>query len=99
MEEVITTQRELEDRLARMEATAAREGDAGDDQFSLRLLRKWSTPDLRRLESILEREGRGGPDSAITAAEQAWIDETSERATLELEAADASETAGRSQPG
>ena len=95
----MTTQRELEDRLARMEATAAREGDVGDDQFSLRLLRKWSTPDLRRLEIILEREERGGPDAAITAAEQAWIDETSERATLELEAADACETAGRSQPG
>ncbi len=95
----MTTQRELEDRVSRMEAIEARETDGADDQFSLRLLRKWSTPDLRRLEIILEREERGGPDAAITAAEQAWIDETSERATLELEAADACETAGRSQPG
>jgi hypothetical protein len=76
----MTTQRELEDRLSRMEATAAREGDAGDDQFSLRLLRKWSTPDLRRLEGLLARVESGDPSAALTVAEQAWIDQTTEGA-------------------
>ena len=76
----MTTQRELEDRLSRMEATTAREGDAGDDQFSLRLLRKWSTPDLRRLEGLIERVESGDPSAALTVAEQAWIDQTTKEA-------------------
>ncbi len=76
----MTTQRELEDRLSRMEATAAREGDAGDDQFSLRLLRKWSTPDLRRLEGLIERVESGDPSAALTVAEQEWVDETTKEA-------------------
>ena len=83
----MATKSELENRLLRMEATAAREGDAGDDHFSLRILRAWSTPDLRRLESILERAESGDPGAALTAAEQEWIDETMKRAAL---AADAS---------
>ncbi len=76
----MTTQRELEDRLSRMEATAAREGDAGDDQFSLRLLRRWSTPDLRRLEGLIERVESGDPSAALSAAEQEWIDQTTKEA-------------------
>ena len=72
----MTTQRELEDRLSRMEATTAREGDPGDDQFSLRLLRKLSTPDLRRLEGLLARVESGDPSVALTVAEQEWIDQT-----------------------
>ncbi len=64
-------------------------------------------PDLKRLESILEREESGDPDAAITAAEQAWIDENMKHAKviagapsdlpkrlLELEMASASETGG-----
>jgi len=77
---------ELENRLSRMEATAAREAGGADDAFSLRVLREWSVPDLKRLESILEREESGDPDAAITAAEQAWIDEANERATLAADA-------------
>ena len=76
----MTTQRELEDRLSRMEATAAREGDPGDDQFSLRLLRRWSTPDLRRLEGLIERVESGDPSAALTVAEQEWVDETTKEA-------------------
>ncbi len=76
----MTTQRELEDRLSRMEATAAREGDAGDDQFSLRLLRKWSTPDLRRLEGLLMRAESGDPSTALTVEEQEWIDQSMKEA-------------------
>ncbi len=82
----MTTQRELEDRLSRMEATAAREGDAGDDQFSLRLLRKWSTPDLRRLEGLIERVESGDPSAVLNAVEQEWIDETMKRAALAVDA-------------
>ena len=73
---------ELEDRLSRMEATAAREADAADDEFSLRVLREWSTPDLRRLESLLERVESGDPSAALSAAEEEWIDETMKRAAL-----------------
>ncbi len=82
----MATKGELEDRLSRIEAIEAREADAADDAFSLRVLREWSVPDLRRLETILEREESGDPDAAITAAEQAWIDETNERATLAADA-------------
>lgn len=82
----MATQGELEDRLSRMEATAAREGDAGDDQFSLRLLRKWSTPDLRRLEGLIERVETGDPSAALSAAERKWIDETMKRAALAVDA-------------
>ncbi len=82
----MATKSELENRLLRMEATAAREGDAGDDLFSLRLLRKWSTPDLRRLEGLVERVESGDPSAALSAAEQEWIDETMKRATLAVDA-------------
>ena len=97
----------LDDRLARMEATEAREADATEGEFSLKILRAWSTPDLKRLEGILERVESSDPGAAITAAEQAWIDETMKQAKviagapsdlakrlLELEMASASETGG-----
>ncbi len=70
----------LDDRLARMEAIEARETDGADDQFSLRLLRKWSTPDLRRLEGLIERVESGDPSAALTVAEQEWVDETTKEA-------------------
>ena len=70
----------LDDRLSRIEAIASRETDAAEDGFSLRVLRAWSTPDLRRLKSILERGEAGGPSEAITVSEQEWIDATMERA-------------------
>ena len=82
----MATKGELEDRLSRIEAIEAREADAADDAFSLRVLREWSVPDLKRLETILEREESGDPDAAITAAEQAWIDETMKRAALAVDA-------------
>ncbi len=97
----------LDDRLSKMEAITSRETDAADDGLSLRLLRAWSTQDLRRLETILERVDAGGPGAAITAAEQIWIDATMKHAeviagapsdlakrVVELERASESETAG-----
>ncbi len=96
----------LDDRVSRMEAIEARQADATEGEFSLKILRAWSTPDLKRLEGLLERVEAGDPSVALTAAEQEWIDETMEQASriagaprdlakrlLELEAADASETA------
>ncbi len=97
----------LDNRLARMEAIAAREAGATEGEFSLRILRAWSTPDLKRLEGILERVESGDAGAAITAAEQAWVDENMKHAKviagapsdlakrlLELEMAGASETGG-----
>lgn len=88
MEEIrlMASRGELEERLSRMEATAAREGNARDNQFSLRLLREWSTPDLRRLEGLIERVESGDPSAALSAAEQEWIDETMKRAALAVDA-------------
>lgn len=103
----MSSQRELEDRLSRIEAIRARQADAAEDGFSLRILRAWSLADLRRLEIILKRVEAGGPGAAITAAEQAWIDATMKEAKViadaprdlakrlvELEIASGSETAG-----
>ena len=71
----------LDDRVSRMEAIEARQADATEGEFSLKILRAWSTPDLLRLESILERVEAGDPSVALTAAEQEWIDETMEQAS------------------
>ena len=76
----------LDVRLRRMEAIASRETGATEGGYEMRILRAWSTPDLRRLESILERVESGDPDAAITAAEQVWIDETMKRAALAVDA-------------
>ena len=76
----------LDVRLSRMEAIASRETGATEGGYEMRILRAWSTPDLRRLESILERVESGDPDAAITAAEQVWIDEINERAALAADA-------------
>ncbi len=97
----------LNDRVSRMEAIEARETDWAGHQFSLQVLRAWSTSDLRRLEVILERAESGDPSAAITTAEQEWIDETMKHSRViadapsdlakrlvELERASASETAG-----
>ena len=97
----------IDDRLSRIEAIEAREADATDSGYEMRILRAWSTPDLRRLERLLERAESGDPSAALTASEQEWINETMEQAKViadaprdlakrivELEKASASETAG-----
>ncbi len=102
----MATKPSLDDRLSRMEAIQAREADATEGEYSLRILRGWSTPDLKRLEGLLERVEAGDQSAALTAAEQEWIDETMEQARrivgaprdltrrlLKLEADDTSETA------
>ncbi len=76
MEEVrrMTTQRELEDRVSRMEATSPRKTEA--EEAELRMLRAMSTADLRRLEIIVTRIGEGGDRLAkLTAPERAWLTE------------------------
>ncbi len=72
----------LDDRLSRMEVIGAREAESTEGEFSLRILRALSTPDLIRLEGILERVESGDPSAAITAAEQKWIDETMKQARI-----------------
>lgn len=103
----MASKRELEDRLSRMEGIRSRETDPAEDEYPRRILGAWSSPDLRRLETILERVEAGGRSAAITAAEQEWIDETMKQARViadapsdlakrlvELEIASGSETAG-----
>ncbi len=74
----MTTQRELEDRLSRMEATRPRKTEA--EVAELRMLRAMSSADLRRLEGLLARVESGDPSAALTVAEQAWIDQTTKEA-------------------
>ncbi len=75
----MTTQRELEDRLSRMEATRPRKTEA--EVAELRMLRAMSSADLRRLEGLLARVESGDPSAALTVAEQAWIDQTTKEVT------------------
>ena len=76
----------LDDRLSRMEAIASRETDSTEGGYQMRVLRAWSTPDLRRLEGLLERVESGDPSAALSAADQQWIDETMKRAALAVDA-------------
>ncbi len=103
----MASKQSLDDRLSRIEAIEAREADGREGQYSIKILRQWSLPDLRRLEGLLERVRTGDQSAALTAAEQEWIDETMKQARviadaprglakrlLELEMASASETTG-----
>ena len=106
----MVSKQSLDDRLSRIEAIEAieaREADATEGQYSIKILRQWSLPDLLRLEGLLERAETGEPTAVLSAAEQEWIDETMKQAKviadaprdlakrlLELEIASASETTG-----
>ncbi len=76
----MTTGRDLEHRLSRMEARNPEKTEA--ERRTWRALRAMSTPDLKCLEGLLERVESGDPNVALTASEQEWIDETMKRATL-----------------
>ncbi len=78
----MASKQSLDDRLSRIEAIEAREADGREGQYSIKILRQWSLLDLRRLEGLLERVGTGDPSAALTAAEQAWIDETMKQAKV-----------------
>ncbi len=90
----MATKGELEDRLSRIEAIEAREADAADDAFSLRVLREWSVPDLKRLVDTIDlsrfvaalREMRGGLvaqtfEARIAALEEAAAKREADRPT------------------
>ncbi len=70
----MTTQRELEARLSRMEATRPRKTEA--ERHIHRMLHAMSLADLGRLEGLMMRAESGEPSAALTTSEQEWLDAT-----------------------
>ena len=69
----MSSKRELEDRLSRMEAIGSRESEAESDE--MKMLRAMPLADLKRLEGILTRIEGGDRLAKLTVPERAWLTE------------------------